>query len=58
MPHGLNQADQFTFVGSQLDVAGSKGPAEEGQGTRPLAKNNAKPGTRSVAVHHELAIKI
>jgi hypothetical protein len=58
MPHDLNQADQFMFVGSQLDVAGGKGPAEEGQGTCPLVKNNAESGTRSVAVHHELAIKI
>ena len=56
--HSLNQTDQLVLVCLQLAVAGSEGSTEEGQGSRPLVQNGAKPDAGGVAVDHKLALKV
>jgi hypothetical protein len=43
MPHGLNQPNEFTLKGRQLEVAGSEGPVEVSEGANALVEDGAKP---------------
>lgn len=58
MPRRLDQPDQLPLIRRKLVVAGSKGPAEEGQGAGPLVKNGTETRTGRVAIEDELEVKI
>jgi hypothetical protein len=53
----LHQPDELMLIRRQLDMAGGEGSTEEGQGSRPLVKNSAKPCAGGVTVDHKLALK-
>ena len=45
MTYSLNQPNQLAFVGGELEMASSEGPAEESEGFGVLVENNAEPRT-------------
>jgi hypothetical protein len=58
MAHNLDQTDQLTFVGRELEMTSSEGSAEESEGSNILMENGTEPHTRRVIVHHELLVEV
>ncbi|KAJ1276155.1 hypothetical protein BS78_05G192500 [Paspalum vaginatum] len=56
--HSLHQADQLALVRRQLEVAASKRPAEEGEGSRALVENGAEPHAGRIAVDDEGPVEV
>jgi hypothetical protein len=58
MAHGLDQTDQLTFIGRELEMMSSEGSAEESEGSSVLMENDTEPHARHVTVHHELLVEV
>jgi len=56
--NSLHQANELALIRSELEMPSSKWPAEEGEGSGALVEDGTKPGTRSVAVHHEALVEV
>ena len=57
VPHGLNQANEFAFIGGELGVAWRDGLAEKGNWSGPLMENGTKTGARRVTLNDEVAVE-
>lgn len=54
----LHEPNQLAFIHGELEVPSSEGSAEEGEGSRALVEDDAKPRTRSITVHDKDSVKV
>jgi hypothetical protein len=58
MPDCLHQADQFVFIGGEVEVARRELLAEVGNGFTALVEDDPKPRAGRIAVHDEFLAEV